>query len=131
MKKEKTAFILGAWVMILPFLGFPLFWKNLLFVATGLFLMLNSYLMYRHKQVLDSIIKEKEEELKESFETMNENSGLPTSPLVHAVEDFEQVRTHTPTRHRTTRKKVEEVTIARIGNDVSVMTNNSSEETVD
>ncbi|MBP6856570.1 MAG: hypothetical protein KBC42_00445 [Candidatus Pacebacteria bacterium] len=56
MMKEKTLFVLGIWIFCLPYLGFPVFWKNLLFVATGLFVCMLAYLMYRHKKVLLKII---------------------------------------------------------------------------
>jgi hypothetical protein len=46
MRKEKTLFIIGLWVIVLPFLGFPGSWKTILFVLTGLALVYLSYLFY-------------------------------------------------------------------------------------
>ncbi len=46
MRKEKTLFIIGLWVMILPFLGFPNSWRKVLFVITGFLIMYVSYLFY-------------------------------------------------------------------------------------
>lgn len=57
MMKEKTLFAIGIWVFCLPYLGFPVFWKNLLFVATGLFVCMLAYLMYRHKKVLLKLLE--------------------------------------------------------------------------
>lgn len=57
MMKEKTLFALGIWIFCLPYLGFPVFWKNLLFVVTGLFVCMLAYLMYRHKKVLLKLIE--------------------------------------------------------------------------
>jgi hypothetical protein len=46
MRKEKTLFIIGLWVMVLPFLGFPNFWRKLFFIITGFFIMYIAYLLY-------------------------------------------------------------------------------------
>ncbi len=47
MKKEKLLFILGIWVSILTFLGFPRGFKSVLFVLTGLAIIFLAYLFYR------------------------------------------------------------------------------------
>lgn len=46
MRKEKTLFIIGLWVIILPFLGFPNNWRKILFVLTGIAVMYLAYLFY-------------------------------------------------------------------------------------
>jgi hypothetical protein len=46
MRKEKALFILGIWVAILSFLGFPQTWRNILFLISGLFIIYLSYLFY-------------------------------------------------------------------------------------
>jgi hypothetical protein len=46
MRKEKTLFIIGLWVIILPFLGFPNSWRKALFLITGLAIMYIAYLFY-------------------------------------------------------------------------------------
>lgn len=46
MRKEKTLFIIGLWVIILPFLGFPNNWRKILFILTGLAIMYLAYLFY-------------------------------------------------------------------------------------
>lgn len=46
MRKEKTLFIIGLWVMILPFLGFPNSWRKVLFFITGVAMMYLAYLFY-------------------------------------------------------------------------------------
>jgi hypothetical protein len=46
MRKEKTLLIIGIWVAILPFLGFPNTFRKILFVLTGLALMYLAYLFY-------------------------------------------------------------------------------------
>ena len=46
MRKEKTLFIIGIWVMILPFLGFPNNWRKVFFLITGLAIMYLAYLFY-------------------------------------------------------------------------------------
>lgn len=39
MSKQRIVFLIGLWVAVLPFLGFPDSWKNVLFVLSGFFLM--------------------------------------------------------------------------------------------
>jgi len=46
MRKEKTLFVIGIWVAILPFLGFPNSFRRVLFLITGLALMYLAYLYY-------------------------------------------------------------------------------------
>jgi len=46
MRKEKTLFIIGLWVALLSFSGFPLLWRNILFVLTGIAIMYLAYLFY-------------------------------------------------------------------------------------
>lgn len=46
MRKERTLFIIGLWVIILPFLGFPESWRKVFFIITGLMLFYLGYLFY-------------------------------------------------------------------------------------
>lgn len=46
MRKEKTLFIIGLWVMVLSFLGFTSNTKKVLFFITGFFIMYIAYLFY-------------------------------------------------------------------------------------
>ncbi len=46
MRKERTLFILGVWVAILPFLGFPNSWRQVLYIITGFALLYLAYLFY-------------------------------------------------------------------------------------
>ena len=46
MRKERTLLILGLWVAVLPFLGFPNNWRKILFVITGLALIYLANLFY-------------------------------------------------------------------------------------
>ncbi len=47
MRKERTLLLLGIWVMILPFLGFPQSWRTVFFVITGCALVYLAYLFYK------------------------------------------------------------------------------------
>lgn len=47
MTRARTVFILGIWVAILPYLGFPSLLKNLLFAVTGFIFMYFGYKLYR------------------------------------------------------------------------------------
>jgi len=65
MRKERILLILGIWVAILPYLGFPIFWKNLLFSTSGIVLVYYSYVLYRE-------YKAKEKKVK-TFDSFSEN----------------------------------------------------------
>lgn len=46
MRKEKSLFIIGIWIILLPLSGFPTSWKTLFFFVTGLLVIYISYLFY-------------------------------------------------------------------------------------
>jgi len=46
MRKEKTLLIIGLWIIILPFLGFPDSWRKVFFIITGFSIMYLAYLFY-------------------------------------------------------------------------------------
>ena len=66
MKRAYTLLALGIWTAILPYLGFPYSWKDILFTITGLWLCYFSYLFYREHKVAEGR-KEK------VFENFSEN----------------------------------------------------------
>ena len=47
MRKAYILLILGIWVMILPFLGFPFSWKDDLTALSGLGIIFVSYMFYK------------------------------------------------------------------------------------
>lgn len=47
MRKERTLLIIGVWVAMLSFLGFPNSWRRVFFVITGAALVYLSYLFYK------------------------------------------------------------------------------------
>ncbi|MCX6753288.1 MAG: hypothetical protein NTW62_03040 [Candidatus Nomurabacteria bacterium] len=52
MKKARTFLIIGIWVAILPYLGFPYSWKQIISTLTGLGIMYFAYMIYK-KEKLD------------------------------------------------------------------------------
>jgi len=42
--------ILGVWIAILPYLGFPYSWKSVLYTLTGLAIIYLSYAMYQAEE---------------------------------------------------------------------------------
>ncbi|MFT5359696.1 MAG: membrane-associated HD superfamily phosphohydrolase [Candidatus Paceibacteria bacterium] len=46
MTKQRLLFLIGIWVAVLPFLGFPQSIRNVFFLVTGLGIILLSYFMY-------------------------------------------------------------------------------------
>ncbi|KKR62659.1 hypothetical protein A2643_03870 [Candidatus Nomurabacteria bacterium RIFCSPHIGHO2_01_FULL_39_220] len=51
MRKVYILLILGVWVAILPHLGFPYFWKNILTTLSGLGIIYASFVIYKESQI--------------------------------------------------------------------------------
>lgn len=66
MKKARTLLIIAIWVAILPYLGFPYFWKNLMYLVTGIAIAYISYIIYRE-------VKPKETTQRKTFDSFSEN----------------------------------------------------------
>lgn len=62
MRKAKILLGLGIWVMVLPYLGFPQFYKNILFFLSGVGLVYLSYILYKENKGQ-----------KENFDNFSEN----------------------------------------------------------
>lgn len=45
MSKRQFIILLGIWIMVLPSLGFPAGWDNALLVATGLLIVVISFML--------------------------------------------------------------------------------------
>jgi len=72
MRKARMLLILGVWVTVLSYLGFPYSWKDVLFTLSGLVVVYFSYTMYRES-------KEKEGSVK-TFENFRENGNESLEP---------------------------------------------------
>ena len=68
MSRARTLLLLGIWVAVLPYLGFPSFWKSLLFSLTGLSMMYFSYVLYLESQPKITP--------KETFDNFSENNNF-------------------------------------------------------
>lgn len=66
MSKARILLILGIWVAILPYLGFPNLFKKLLFTLTGLALVYFSFLLYK-------MYKKENNIQQKTFENFSEN----------------------------------------------------------
>lgn len=66
MRRPYILLILGVWVAVLPYLGFPYFWKNIIFTISGIGLMYFSYTLYKES-------KHSKKYQKETFENFSEN----------------------------------------------------------
>jgi len=62
MQKARILLFLGIWVAVLPYLGFPYSWKDILSFLTGLIIIFFSYVLYR-----DYKIKEAKEKKFDNF----------------------------------------------------------------
>ncbi|MBI3888722.1 hypothetical protein HY311_02930 [Candidatus Nomurabacteria bacterium] len=68
MSKPRILLVLGTWVTILPYLGFPNSWKDVLYTLTGLGLVFISYLMYRERKA--------KADQEKTFDNFSENSDF-------------------------------------------------------
>lgn len=75
MRKTRVLLSLGVWVAILPFLGFPYSWKNVLFFITGLGLIYFSYLLYKEYKTTEK-----------TFDNFKENNDFERGK----VENYEK-----------------------------------------
>ncbi|MFA6353843.1 MAG: hypothetical protein WCW93_02840 [Candidatus Paceibacterota bacterium] len=66
MKRARIFLILGIWIAILPYLGFPYSWKSVLTTLSGLGLIGMSYMLYRE-------LKTKEIKEEKTFDNFSEN----------------------------------------------------------
>ncbi|OGI57273.1 hypothetical protein A3B85_02770 [Candidatus Nomurabacteria bacterium RIFCSPHIGHO2_02_FULL_37_13] len=69
MRKMRTLMILGIWVAVLPYLGFPTSWKTVFFTLSGFGLMYFSYMMYKESKMKET------EEIK-TFDNFSENHNF-------------------------------------------------------
>lgn len=65
MLKARIFLVLGVWVAILPYLGFPSSLKNILFSITGLVFIYLSFVVYKDSKNLDK--------KKKTFDNFSEN----------------------------------------------------------
>ena len=68
----------GIWISVLPYLGFPIYWKNILFTLTGLILIYFSFLIYKEHRI-SQFSKEK------NFENFSENSNFE---IVNEIDEY-------------------------------------------
>ncbi len=66
MRKVRILLFLGLWVAILPYLGFPYSWKDIIMTISGVCLIVLSYLLYR-----ESLNNKNKEEIFENFSENN------------------------------------------------------------
>ncbi|MDQ3076350.1 MAG: hypothetical protein M3Q34_04470 [bacterium] len=67
MQTARAVLILGIWVAVLPYLGFPVVIKNILFVITGFILIYFSLIFYKQA------VRLRKKEVR-TFDTYSENN---------------------------------------------------------
>lgn len=83
MKKARALLILGTWVTILPYLGFPYSWKDVLTTITGLGLMVLSYILY-----IDYKKTEETKGQKKTFDSFKENDNFNENEIEVGAEEM-------------------------------------------
>lgn len=68
MRKAYILLVLGIWIAILSYLGFPYSWKNVLFTLSGIAIIYASFVIYK-----ESKTKPNKEEI---FDNFSENKSF-------------------------------------------------------
>ena len=68
MRRIRALLFFGIWVAILPYLGFPYFWKNFLLTVSGLVLVFFACILYKEEKMRKSD--------KKTFDNFSENSDF-------------------------------------------------------
>jgi hypothetical protein len=71
MRKARILLVLGLFIAILPYLGFPYSWKDVLFTISGFVLVFFSYLLFK-----DYKSKEDTKTKTETFDNFRENTDF-------------------------------------------------------
>ena len=79
MRKARILLILGIWVTLIPYLGFPYSWKDVLTTLSGLALIIFSYIFYR-----DYKAKEGSEK---TFDNFRENSNFNENESANEIRN--------------------------------------------
>ncbi len=53
MRRARILLFWGLWVAVLPYLGFPIFWKNIFLTLSGLGMVYISFLIYKEHKIKD------------------------------------------------------------------------------
>ncbi len=81
MKRARILLFLGLWVAVLPYLGFPHTWKNILFSLSGLGIIYFSFILYR---------EHKKREKKQNFDNFSENNDFGEGTVT--TEEFIEIK---------------------------------------
>ncbi len=79
MRKERILLLLGIWVAVLPYLGFPYSWKNIFFTAAGLGLIYVSFTLHKESKTKE---KNKIPSPIHNFDIYKEASDIRTKDTV-------------------------------------------------
>jgi formate hydrogenlyase subunit 3/multisubunit Na+/H+ antiporter MnhD subunit len=66
MRKVYIFLVLGIWITVLPYLGFPYFWKDILTTLSGFGIIYVSFVLYKE-------LKMKEIKKEKTFDNFSEN----------------------------------------------------------
>lgn len=84
MIKARILLLLGVWITVLSYLGFPSSWKDVLFTLSGLILVYFSYLLYKNSKM--------QKEQKGTFDNFKENHSFDEKePEISAARTPEDI----------------------------------------
>lgn len=89
MLKARTFLFIGIWVAVLPYLGFPYFWKDILSTLTGITIIILSYGIYREHKLKEGKEKQFDNFRENNFEKKERPPLEEMTP--REAETFEEV----------------------------------------
>lgn len=81
MRKARIFLVLGIWITILPYLGFPYSWKDVLITLSGLGLIYVSFMLYKES-------KKRETKKEKPLDNFRENSDFIKNENQNEIEQI-------------------------------------------
>lgn len=89
MQKARILLVLGVWITILPYLGFPYSWKDILTALSGIGLVYVSFALYKES-------KKRETKKEKPLDNFRENSDFIKNENQNEIEEIiEESKEHT------------------------------------
>ncbi|MEK9181896.1 MAG: hypothetical protein AAB786_02635 [Patescibacteria group bacterium] len=80
MYKIRIFLILGVWMAVLPFLGFPYAWRDVLTTLSGVALVSLSYFLLQKNKTKETIIE------KRTFDNFSENHDFEENQIENKIK---------------------------------------------
>lgn len=97
MSKARILLVLAIWLVVLPYLGFPYSWQDVLVSLTGLVLVYLGFLFYKNYKAL-----EPQKSKEKTFDNFSENKNFENTDVVRPTSMDEMEMSRRPTSENET-----------------------------